>query len=1290
MIQAREVFLNNPFFPEKDVDLIRNGQVVFQGALLLADISGFTSMTEVLSESGKTGTEQLTALLNNYFDKMLTITDRFEGSVITFSGDSLLVRFTDKSKAASCAENMLGSMGSFNDIIIDGNSFSLQAKVVVGEGEWNQYIIGDNQRSHVLLSGGLIKELAQREKNAQPGDLIIFQTSAEVSSTPHVALCSGNEAFLSPGSGRLYGEHRTVTAVFLNVLTENAGHEIIRNFQNLYSDVSCAVNRFGGYLHHIDDLLSTGSRILILFGAPVSHGDDTLNAVLAMLEVFSDAQKSHGFRLSCGIDTGYAFSGMVGNDNRKQYTVIGDPVNTAARLAEYTAVGTVNVSESVYNRTALNMEYTELPGITVKGKNKPLKRFSPLGGLSSIHDSMPFVGRENELRDITALIEAGERTILVTGSAGIGKTAFLNRLQNDLSQKGYSLARADKTKHGPVNEILLTLVSGICGIKPGMDKGTASLRLHSKLFASGNQQLLLREVFLARMLLDLEFSNRTFDTLPPRLKLENLLDSISLLVSELPEPACIVIEDVHYSDKEEMNSLQEIIQSVVRNAEKRVCFILSSRPDDSHVFTDLSGVSCFTLQGLKRQQSFKLLEGITDGIAMDDRIMKTLADRSQGNPFFLVQFLLYLKEKKLILIKNNCWRTADETSLDSLPESIFSMIMARIDALAEQTRESLKVASVLGVKFDESILGSIVRRDVHGDLIESSRAGLTYSIRYSELEYIFSHMLIRDVAYDSLLRERRKQIHGEIGRILEEKHSSGGENLCRILAYHFENAEEWNSALQYSIEAGKLASDHYRNQEALDHYNSGIRIIEEHLSSREQDLAECLHLSGAVLERIGSYPDAVSNYRRSAILFSDPAKAGNATMSLADILFTQGNLEEGMELVDKLESDLLHSSGTDNSLKLRIAAYKAWTYCMTGGIDKAMEKALEAVEIGENLTGVSELEKAKKLGHALNTLATVHWAMSDYSNAKAFYERAIEIALKNGMKREAAVTYGNIGLVLEKLGRLHEAVDGMNKQLVMSTEVGEKLIILSAHGELAMTHATLGDYELAFHHGMKQKELSESLNAKHDMLLSYNHLASFYNMLGQDGSANEYLEKALDLSREFSFEREEAQALYIQGTMKKESSDYQAAHDILTEAGNLAERVHSYSLLQMICLCKAQVLIKMNNLDRARDTLEKAHELGEMTNIQAGFAAYSCTMGELHAACGEIEEAVKCFEEGIAIYRSLDTRPYLADAYRSFAVMLWKTDTGYSEDAAENMKKAAELYTGMKLYGKARNCVLIG
>ncbi len=1259
--------------------------MVFKGALLLGDISGFTAITELLTRSGKHGTEELTALLNSYFDKMLSIVENHDGSVITFSGDSLLVRFNEKEKALKCAKAMLDAMTSFRNISILNNSFTLKAKVIVGSGEWNQYVIGNDTRAHILLSGGLIKELARREAEASDDALIHFHSSSKASTTQLECPCISDEAFLSPGSERLLGEHRSVTAAFLSVHTEESGHHNVENFQRLYLDILNSVSRFGGYLHHIDDMLQGGSRILILFGAPVSQGDDIHNSLLAISEIFSRKQNRYGFSISCGIETGYVFSGTVGNHKRRQYTVIGDPVNTAARLADNTGTGTINVSESVYNRTRTRFAYTELPGITVKGKNKPLKRFMPTGKLISSYGSVPFVGREEELEEVIRLLDESDGIVLISGNAGIGKSSLLAKLNEILALKGFSTMKVARTKHGPTSEILISIVADICGISPDMNASDSQRMLHDFLKASGSIELTTREVYLSRMLFGFDFPHKTFKTLPPRLRRENLLEAITLLIRELPSPACIIIEDIHYSDLEEMTSLLEVVRNVLRESGDRISFILSTRPDDRIFFNETDAVAEFQLEGLKQEQSFKLLEEVAEENSINDEILHVLSDRSQGNPFFLVQFFLYLKEKHLILLKKGSWEKAGDNSLDSLPESIFSMIMARIDTLAESARESLKVASVVGVKFDESLIEQIIRREVHSDLIESSHAGLTFALKVSELEYIFSHMLIRDVAYDSMLREWRKRVHCSIADILEEG-NEGSEDLSRILAYHYNNAEEWKKAVKYSVIAGKHAADEFRNQDALHHYSTAMNIIEEHTPDERETLAECNFLSGSVRELIGDFEQASSHYEKAVSFSSDISLEGNAVLGLAEIFFTQGKLEEGMEIINNLSEKLELNNNCDMTLTLRIAAFRAWTFCVTGEIHRAMEEALLAVETGENLTNITEFQKARKLGHALNTLATVHWAKGEYGQAKELYERAISIALENHMKREAALTYGNIGLVLEKQGKFLEASQHMEKQLKMANLIGDKLLILSAHGELCTANAQLGNFESALFHGKEQERLAEALGAKHDTLLAYNHLAAIHTSMGHSELGKELAEKALESAIMASYEREEAFALLVLGEIEANKENLVSATDLLSRAKVLALKVNSSPLLQAVYLETAKVMISLGNFDKSEEALRNVQDLLTKTETQTGTAAYNCLLGNLHAAQGRMEEAFHCFNNGISIYRQLDAKPANAKACRSFAFLLRKLDSGFRSEADQYMTIAEGLYRDMKLPDEADKC----
>ena len=1257
--------MENAFYPGDDIRLINNGQTVFSGSLLIADISGFTEITETLTLGGREGVEELTALLNRCFDSMLGTVYRHEGSVITFSGDSILVRFPDPDLGTECGKKLIQGMRDFRRVVILGKRFSINAKAVVGTGRWNQYIIGSKNRAHILVSGGLVRELAQRELHASPCEVIVFENSSEPSQEPFPSPETDPDSFLSPGSKRLYGEHRPVTPVFVTVRQKDDHPWSVNRFQELYLRIEDTVTRHGGHLHHIDDLVSRGTRIMALFGAPVSEGRDTLNGVLAALEIVE--HESESFLLSCGADSGYAFSGTIGNRHRKQYTVIGDPVNTAARLSEAAAPGIVAVSSGVTAKTSADIDFGRPMKVSLKGK-RDLREAFPAVGRKSASPEEPFVGREKELSVLEEIAGKGG-CVLVTGSAGVGKSSLLRVFAGNLKNLGVEVYRGFAGLQQSGTSILSSLLMNICRIDPGMTEAGKIRNFDDTLEKTGNPQLIRRRVFPGNMILRLGIDDAGFRRLPPRLRSENLLDALIMLFSSLR--GCVIIEDLHRADSEELEFLFSVIERTLEMSD--ITFVLTTRPEgEEKIPHDIAPVR-IPLEGLSSEESITLLSRYAGGLPVEDRLLEILTEKARGNPFFLVQFLLYLKEKDLIRVFENKWITTGEKSFRELPESIFSMIMARIDTLEEKTRESLKVASVVGIRFSEALVSSVVKRNVHREMSESIKAGLTFINSYIELEHIFSHMLIRDVAYESLFTERRRELHREIGNILEEK-TGNDPGASAFLAMHFLNGEVWDKAVEYSIKAGKLASDEFRNREAIAHLRQASDILEKHLPDQRDLLAESLHLCGTVQDRTGDLENAVETYRKAVSCSRDMSTTLMALMSIADILFNQGNLEEAGEIVEEVERLIDQSPDDHSDVKLQVAAFKAWTLCIKGDIESAEKEAVNAVKLGESLTGFSELEKTRKLGHALNTLATVHWANSDFTRARELYERAIEIALENGLKREAAVTWGNIGLTLEKQGFYEEAVDSMHKQLKIATEVGDKLVILSAHGDLGMTYATTGEIHRAIYHASRQLELSESMKVAHDHLLALNHLATLNITLGNLQEAEKHIESAFNLLEEKHIEREMAHTLFASGKLAFEKGEMIKAAEIFRKAMEIARKVNGLSLQHLILLQMAEVHLAMGSIDAAEEAAAASREIAEKTAMKPAGACSLFMWGMIHEKRGNIPRAEKEYREAIAMFEKLGTRYYLARALLYLGTLLRGTS-----EADKCKARAIELFDEMKI-----------
>lgn len=1257
--------MKNPFVPE-DVNIIRSGQHIFSGSLLFADISGFTELTEKLGSRGKKGTEELTDLLNMYFDSMFTIIREYGGSIISSAGDSILARFTSSESSKDCAKKMMKALGKFDNIETDAGVCRLDIKIIIGSGTWNEFIVGNDSEAHIFLAGNLIEKISTIERTAHRGEISFTESKSIPGGSDYLIPDIPETAFPGPGSGNTYGEHRSIVAMFLNLRGYDEDNPPFQQLQNLYLDVARIAGKYKGFVQLIDNILPSGSRIFLLFGAPLSSGNEVVNAVCASLELRKILAKYDLFETAFGINEGYAFAGTIGNDWSRQYTVIGDVVNTAAKLADSADLGGIIVSEGVYRIAREKFEFMDLECIHVKGKTESLKRFSPHSKKREIMDQYPFVGRTAELREISDLIKQKSTIIELTGTAGIGKTSLLRELMRLLNKNGYSVLHGTCVEHGQANHLFASMLGNLSGIRENDSQDTKKEKLRrflTGLDRSDNAALLNREVFLGRMLFFLNYPPSTYDVLPPRLRRENLLDGICEIIQAFENPVCIVYEDIHCSQEEDLEAIKYIARTVLNYPGLEVSFILSKRPDDRS-FSLKEGIPLHRihLEGLKTSDSDKLLLEILDGKQLDSELEQMINSRAEGNPFYLVQLLLYLIEKCLIKKADQTWVRTDSYSDDKLPGSIFSMVMARIDRLEEQAKECLKVGSVIGLSFNEEIVRKVMLSNVRSNLQTCVEVGLAYMSVFHEMEYIFSHVLIKDVAYDSILRKRRKAIHGKIGSTLEEIHSEQKEDYSSVLAYHFSLSENWEKALEYSISAGARAWSEYRNQNSIEHYERAIRILQEEFQGRNEELAGCFYHLAEIENRLGNYDGALGHYNRVLELSSDISLQGSAAIATADVYYIRGEIDNALDLLDDLERKLKSDLDEHQVLKLRIDCFRAWTYCVRGNIEAAMKEASKAVNLSENLTHLTENEKAQRLGHAYNTIATVHWATAEYSKAREYYQKALHIARKHGFKRAVAVTFGNIGLVSEKMGRFDEAIEFFLKQLSISREIGDKLIILSSYGEVAGSYCSTGQFTKALESAESYRALAEEVESLHDILLSYNHLGLIHLLTGNLDKASEYAETAYERSKGSAFNREEGASLYLLGRIAFENENYAGAEKYLSKADELSRKVQSKSLLLYILISLADLKMHYHQLDDCRQLLNEAESLIEDMEILIGQAMILQRYGRLYAALKEYDKSSTAFDKAVTIFEEINAKPDLADTLRAYGRMLLAKPNASSED----------------------------
>ncbi|MFO8183229.1 MAG: adenylate/guanylate cyclase domain-containing protein, partial [Candidatus Aegiribacteria sp.] len=874
----------NPLLPG-NIRMVREGRSIFHGSLLFADISGFTELTGKLALHGKRGTEELCEILNSFFSSMYGIVKEHGGSVIYSAGDSLMVSFPSEAGTAGCAKAMMEGMEEFRRLRTIAGYFSLGIKTVLGYGSWGVFVVGDATVARLVLTGELVEKMALAEETAVRGETVSVTSSLPVSMPCHPSEPVPDSAFYIPGTENLQGEHRSISAIFLNVTGYDPAMPPVDRIRRLYTDVSGITMKYRGVVQMVDSVLAGGFRMFLLFGAPRSYGSDLLEGVQAGLDIISRLSGLEGLQVRMGMDSGYAFAGVIGNSWRKHYTVIGEVVNTAARIADSAEPGSFLISDRVYRMCRNDFVCIEKGDADLSGMDGTLRLFSPSRRRPDPVYSYRFAGRESETDEIMGRVLSGGCLTLIEGEAGIGKTRFLDRLRDLLVEMGFMVPAGSSSEHGQTDEILATLVADMAGILQSDTREVSKNRLRYLIHELDDSRgtLARREPFLGRMLFSIEYPESDYDRLPPKLRRENLVDGVCDLTGRMAGPVCVILENLHNCTDEDLKTVEYICRNVLGRSGSDVSFVLSRRPDDRVLFEsgDPEAVK-LTLGNLDEKARDQLMLEILEGSPLEGPLEELIVRRAGGNPFYLMQFLLYLREESLITLEDGVWTRTAAYSDNRLPESVFSMIMARIDRLEKQAKRSLRIGSVMGMRFDEEIVGRVAETDAGPGLSECSDAGLIYRSELRALEFVFSHTLIKDVTYDSILRKRRKSIHGAIGSILEEMYQHEPEPVCPVLAYHFQTAGKWDKALDYNIMAGEKAWSEYRNQNAVQHYLNAVKIMEEHQEGLPDRRAWCFRELGRVHDRLGDYDLALEYYDKALETSSDFEITADVSLMKAD------------------------------------------------------------------------------------------------------------------------------------------------------------------------------------------------------------------------------------------------------------------------------------------------------------------------------------------------------------------------------------------------------------------------
>ena len=658
------------------------------------------------------------------------------------------------------------------------------------------------------------------------------------------------------------GERKQVTVFFADVagftsLSEKLDPEQVhRIMDGAFRIIMDEIHAYEGTINQF-----TGDGVMALFGAPVAHEDHVQRACHAALAIQNrmvaynqEIKRSLGlnFKMRAGLNTGSVVVGAIGDDLRADYTATGSTVNIAARMESAAKPGKVLVSGNTYKRASEFFRFRSLGKAKLKGKEKPLKVYElveaierPKSGLDrQIFSEM--VGREKELNlleiQVLKTINGKGSVVNIIGEAGIGKSRLVAELKNSEIMTRITLleGRAISMGRNLSFHPIIDLLRQWARISEGDSEAAALFKLETateRVCPEGLYEILPFVATLMGMKLPGRYAERVEGIegeALERLILKNVRD-LMIKAAEL-NPLVVITEDLHWAD---MSSI-ELLESLLPLAEgHRVLFVNVFRPGhkktgDRIIETIKERLPVYyvevALKPLDERLSEILVNNMINIKGLQLSVIDQIVERSGGNPFFIEEVLRSLIDEGAIVAKDNAFEVTERIDATVIPLTINDVLMARIDRLEETTRNLVKFASVIGRSFFYKIISEVGRSidDIDDQLSYLKNIQLIRDRqRMDELEYLFKHALAQEAAYESILVQKRKEIHLQVADTIEKVFKEKLHEFYGMLAYHYSKGEDLDRAEEYMIKAGEEALRSSASREALNYYEEALNLYQK-------------------------------------------------------------------------------------------------------------------------------------------------------------------------------------------------------------------------------------------------------------------------------------------------------------------------------------------------------------------------------------------------------------------------------------------------------------------------------
>jgi class 3 adenylate cyclase/tetratricopeptide (TPR) repeat protein len=1029
------------------------------------------------------------------------------------------------------------------------------------------------------------------------------------------------EKILSTRSA-IEGERKLVTILFADVanstamfenLDPEAVHEIMDGCFRLMMD---EIHRYEGTINQF-----RGDGVMALFGAPIAHEDHAQRACHACLAIqkalvpYCDSLKNrHGidFKMRIGLNSGPVVVGSIGDDLRMDYTAQGDTANLASRMESNAQPGGVLASQHIYRQAKEFFEFELVGEIHVKGKEEPVEAYRLIKptevetriGASAVKGLTRFVGREREietLKEAYAKVQSGEGQVVgIVGEAGVGKSRLLLEFRNTLPKDEYGYFEGRCLHYGGSMPYLpiLDVTRSFIGVKEGEQEHVIRQKLKERIL--GLDQNLAHVIAPYQELLSLKVDDEEFAKLEPKQKREKTFEAIRdlLIRGSQNRPLVLVVEDLHWIDKTTEEFLGYMIGWLPKT---RILLLLLYRPEYTHQWGSKSYYSMIGVGHLSTSTSAELVAAILEGGDVVPELRELILNRAAGNPLFMEELTHTLLQNGSIQKKDDRFVLARDVSTDQVPDTIQGIIAARMDRLEESLKRIMQVAAVIGREFAFRILETIteMKEELKSGLVNLQGLEFIYEKSlFPDLEYIFRHALVQEVAYNSLLINRRKEIHEKIGKAIESLYPQRLEEFCEMLAYHYSKSGDFNKAYEYLKCSGNKALRNDSAFEAWRFYREAMEVLSQ-LPPSDENKREQIELALSMRTpqvRIGYSDDYFAMLQKAQTLAADLGDNKNKlilTSILGHYHILKGDPELGWTYT---ESCVDHPEVIQDVQAMITIGYDLCAFCtMSGDWQRVLHVAPTIATFIERCGKQSEFfsQPFSPYAFVLGCWGVCSGGSGDFEHGERILEKALSFAMEMDHRATTGMIELLYGLLLAMKGDGKRALEHMQIANKYLEESQTFLWLNLATAWLGYAHCLVGEYEAAVE--FTAKGLKKHTDIGIPFWRSACHwlcsLAHFEH--GEMGEARTHAEQALQCSLENNERLGEGctRAWLGRVVAKMDTTQIEAAEQHILRGISLLEELGIRSQVGWGYLWLGEVYAESGRREEALENLKKAEAM---------------------------------------------------------------------------------------------------